>query len=66
MLSFIIAIIYRGINGVVRPGIVHRLDKDTSGAIVVAKNDKSHINLAEQFKDRDTKKVYLTLVEGKG
>ncbi|PRX33508.1 ribosomal large subunit pseudouridine synthase D [Orenia metallireducens] len=54
-----------GINGVIRPGIVHRLDKDTSGAMVVAKNDEAHLNLTEQFKERDTKKIYLTLVEGK-
>ncbi|WP_018250248.1 RluA family pseudouridine synthase [Orenia marismortui] len=54
-----------GINGVIRPGIVHRLDKDTSGAIVVAKNDQSHLNLAEQFKERTTKKIYLTIVDGR-
>ncbi len=53
-----------GINGVIRPGIVHRLDKDTSGAIVVAKNDRTHLSLADQFKERDTKKIYLTLVHG--
>ncbi len=54
-----------GINGVIRPGIVHRLDKDTSGAMVVAKNDQAHLNLTEQFKERETKKLYLTLVEGR-
>ncbi|WP_027340316.1 RluA family pseudouridine synthase [Halonatronum saccharophilum] len=54
-----------GINGVIRPGIVHRLDKDTSGAIVVAKNDKAHLSLSEQFKERDTKKVYKAIVEGR-
>ncbi|TDX52763.1 RluA family pseudouridine synthase [Orenia marismortui] len=54
-----------GINGVIRPGIVHRLDKDTSGAMVIAKNDQSHLNLAEQFKERTTKKIYLTIVDGR-
>ncbi|AGB40870.1 pseudouridine synthase, RluA family [Halobacteroides halobius DSM 5150] len=54
-----------GINGVIRPGIVHRLDKDTSGAMVVAKNDEAHIELARQFKERETKKIYTTLVYGR-
>ncbi|GAB6100707.1 RluA family pseudouridine synthase [Halanaerocella petrolearia] len=54
-----------GINGVIRPGIVHRLDKDTSGAIVVAKNDETHIDLSRQFKERETKKEYLALVQGR-
>ncbi|MFW6023044.1 MAG: RluA family pseudouridine synthase [Halanaerobiaceae bacterium] len=53
-----------GINGVKRPGIVHRLDKDTSGALVVAKNDQSHKFLVEQFKKRETKKIYHTIVKG--
>ncbi|MFW6287827.1 MAG: RluA family pseudouridine synthase [bacterium] len=53
-----------GINGVKRPGIVHRLDKDTSGALVVAKNDKSHRELVKQFKNRDTLKIYRTIVKG--
>lgn len=53
-----------GINGVKRPGIVHRLDKDTSGALVVAKNDHSHRQLVKQFKDRDTLKIYRTIVKG--
>lgn len=53
-----------GINGVKRPGIVHRLDKDTSGLLIVAKNDKSHKNLARQFKNRDVDKYYYALVEG--
>jgi 23S rRNA pseudouridine1911/1915/1917 synthase len=47
-----------------RPGIVHRLDKDTSGLIIVAKNEPAHMNLAEQFKSRAVRKVYLALVEG--
>lgn len=53
-----------GIGGVTRPGIVHRLDKDTSGLLVVAKNDFAHTNLAEQIKERKVKKQYLTLVHG--
>ncbi|HOO31714.1 MAG TPA: RluA family pseudouridine synthase [Thermotogota bacterium] len=47
-----------------RPGIVHRLDKDTSGAIIVAKNQKALKNLSEQFHDRKNKKEYITIVEG--
>lgn len=53
-----------GIGGEIRPGIVHRLDKDTSGAIIVAKNDKSHINLSEQLKNHQVKKTYIALVRG--
>ena len=54
-----------GINGVLRPGIVHRLDKDTSGLMVVAKNDKAHTNLAEALKDKTTfKRKYIALCEG--
>lgn len=53
-----------GIGGEIRPGIVHRLDKDTSGVIIVAKNDKAHINLSEQIKNRSTKKIYIALVRG--
>lgn len=53
-----------GIGGKIRPGIVHRLDKDTSGLIIVAKNDKAHINLSEQIKNREVKKTYLALVRG--
>ena len=53
-----------GIGGEIRPGIVHRLDKDTSGAIIVAKNDKAHINLSEQLKSHEVKKTYLALVRG--
>lgn len=45
-------------------GIVHRLDKDTSGVIIVAKNDKAHINLSEQIKDRKVNKIYIALVRG--
>lgn len=53
-----------GIGGEIRPGIVHRLDKDTSGVIVVAKNDKAHINLSEQIKNHEVEKTYLALVKG--
>ncbi len=53
-----------GIGGELRPGIVHRIDKDTSGVIVVAKNDKSHINISKQIKDHKAKKTYLALVRG--
>jgi 23S rRNA pseudouridine1911/1915/1917 synthase len=52
------------ISGSLRPGIVHRLDKDTTGAIVVAKNDAAHRNLSEQFAERRTKKEYLALCHG--
>jgi 23S rRNA pseudouridine1911/1915/1917 synthase len=47
-----------------RPGIVHRLDKDTSGCIVVAKNDRAHLSLTTQFAERDTGKIYLAVVQG--
>lgn len=53
-----------GINGVSRPGIVHRLDKDTSGVMVVAKNDKAHASLAKQIKERSASRRYLTIVHG--
>ena len=53
-----------GIGGKIRPGIVHRLDKDTSGLIVVAKNDKAHIGLSEQLKKKEMKKTYIALVRG--
>lgn len=53
-----------GIGGVERPGIVHRLDKDTSGCIVVAKNDAAHLSLTTQFAARDTEKIYLAVVQG--
>ncbi|WP_291635707.1 RluA family pseudouridine synthase, partial [Clostridium sp.] len=50
-----------GINGILRPGIVHRIDKDTSGALVVAKNDSSHNCLAAQLKDHSMTRSYLAL-----
>jgi len=53
-----------GINGVIRPGIVHRIDKDTSGVLIVAKNDKSHNSLAMQLKDHSMKRTYYAIVEG--
>lgn len=53
-----------GVGGELRPGIVHRLDKDTSGLIVVAKNDLAHRRLAEQFSSRAVKKTYIALVHG--
>ena len=46
------------------PGIVHRLDKDTSGVLIVAKNDKAHIDISEQIKNRTVKKTYIALVRG--
>lgn len=55
-----------GIGGVARPGIVHRLDKDTSGALIAAKNDSTHRSLARQFKERTTGKIYLALLCGTG
>ncbi|MDD3269185.1 MAG: RluA family pseudouridine synthase [Syntrophomonadaceae bacterium] len=53
-----------GINGSLRPGIVHRLDKDTSGLMVVAKNDRAHRDLAEQIKEHSIKREYIALVNG--
>lgn len=53
-----------GIGGEIRPGIVHRLDKDTSGVIVVAKNDKAHINMSKQIKNHEVEKTYIALVKG--
>ncbi len=53
-----------GIGGALRPGIVHRLDKDTSGLLIIAKNDKAHINLSNQIKNREIIKKYIALVRG--
>lgn len=53
-----------GIGGELRPGIVHRLDKDTSGLLIIAKNDKAHLQISKQIQDREVKKVYLALVRG--
>jgi len=54
-----------GINGEIRPGIVHRLDKDTSGLIILAKNENAMKDLQEKFKSRQVQKIYLALVDGK-
>ena len=54
-----------GIGGEIRPGIVHRIDKDTSGLLIVAKNDKAHIDVSEQIKEHLVKKTYIALVRGK-
>lgn len=53
-----------GINDVIRPGIVHRIDKDTSGLLMVAKNDQAHIALAQQLKDKTSMRKYVALVHG--
>ncbi len=53
-----------GINGILRPGIVHRLDRDTSGLLMVAKNDFAHNALAEQIKTKEAKRTYRTIVIG--
>lgn len=53
------------INGIIRPGIVHRIDKDTTGILVVAKNDKAHNFLSDQLRDHSMKREYFALVEGR-
>lgn len=53
-----------GINGVLRPGIVHRIDKNTSGLLVVAKNDKAHLALSKQLEDKTCRRVYVALLNG--
>ena len=63
------ALLYRlkslsSINGVIRPGIVHRIDKDTSGLLVVAKNDAAHLSLSAQIADKTCRREYLALCEG--
>ena len=63
------ALLYRldslsGINGVIRPGIVHRIDKDTSGLLVVAKNDEAHLSLSKQIEEKTCKREYIALLEG--
>ncbi len=63
------ALLYRlknlsGVGGAMRPGIVHRLDKDTSGLLVVAKNDRAHLSLSRQIAEKTAKREYLALVEG--
>ncbi len=63
------ALLYRldslsGINGVIRPGIVHRIDKNTSGLLVVAKNDRAHLSLSAQLAEKTCRRTYLALLEG--
>ena len=63
------ALLYRldslsGINGVIRPGIVHRIDKDTSGLLVVAKNDNAHLSLSKQIAEKTCRRTYIALLEG--
>jgi 23S rRNA pseudouridine1911/1915/1917 synthase len=53
-----------GINGVIRPGIVHRLDKDTSGVMLVAKTDQAHVSLAEQIKNHTAGRIYVAVIHG--
>lgn len=53
-----------GIGGEIRPGIVHRIDKDTSGLLIVAKNDNAHINISNQIKEHKVKKTYIGLIRG--
>ncbi len=53
-----------GVGGALRPGIVHRIDKDTSGLLVVAKNDRAHLSLSEQIKEKTCRREYYALLEG--
>lgn len=53
-----------GINGQIRPGIVHRIDMDTTGSLIVCKNDESHINIAEQIKEHTVNRIYVGIVCG--
>ena len=53
-----------GINGVMRPGIVHRIDRDTTGSLLVCKNDKAHLSIAEQLKEHSINRIYTALVHG--
>ncbi len=53
-----------GINGVLRPGIVHRIDRDTTGSLIICKNDKAHISLAEQLKNHSLNRTYVAIVRG--
>ncbi len=57
-------VVLSGIGGVARPGIVHRIDKDTSGVLVIAKNDLAHAGLAEQFREHSMERVYEAIVHG--
>lgn len=53
-----------GVGGELRPGIVHRIDKDTSGLLIVAKNDEAHVNMSEEIKNHEVTKIYTALVKG--
>ncbi|SFG26917.1 23S rRNA pseudouridine1911/1915/1917 synthase [Lachnospiraceae bacterium C7] len=53
-----------GINGVIRPGIVHRIDMDTTGSLIICKNDKSHVDIASQIKEHSANRVYVGIVYG--
>lgn len=53
-----------GIGGTIRPGIVHRIDKDTSGLVIIAKNDNAHLNISKQIQNRKVNKTYIALVRG--
>lgn len=53
-----------GINGTLRPGIVHRIDKDTTGSLIVCKNDESHVRIAEQIKEHSVRRIYRGIVSG--
>lgn len=53
-----------GIGGTIRPGIVHRIDKDTSGLVIIAKNDNAHLNISKQIQERKVSKTYIALVRG--
>jgi len=53
-----------GINGEIRPGIVHRIDMDTTGSLIVCKNDESHVNIAEQIKEHSVNRIYVGIVCG--
>lgn len=53
-----------GINGEIRPGIVHRIDKDTTGSLIICKNDESHLKIAEQIKEHSVKRIYRGIVSG--
>lgn len=53
-----------GINGEIRPGIVHRIDKDTTGSLIVCKNDESHVCIAEQIKEHSIRRIYRGIVSG--
>lgn len=53
-----------GINGEIRPGIVHRIDMDTTGSLIVCKNDESHVNIAKQIKEHSVNRIYVGIVKG--